>query len=1058
MMSRSLLFVVFQLSCAGCAHPQEAKGVTGSSGARAFDLTVLGTTDVHGRIRGWDYYTDSVELGRGLTRAATIVDSVRAANPGRVILLDGGDILQGNPFAYVAARVATDTVNPIIAAMNAMHYDATAIGNHEYNYGVPYLERAVRQATFPLLSANTLRPDGSHAFRPWTIVERRGVKIAIVGATTPGVMAWDREKVRGRVTLGDIVPAVRAAVREARAAGAEIILVTVHSGLDEPASYDTVATGLPSENVARRVAAEVEGIDLVLYGHSHKEQPELRIGNTLLVQPRNWATSVSVATLSLANERGHWRVVGSRGVVIPARRHAEQLALVTVVEPAHRRAVTYANTTVGTTPVTWRGGSARLVDTPLIDFILEVERNVAGADLASTPAFTLDAQLDSGSITVAELARLYPYDNTLRAIKISGKQLRQYLEFSSRYYSGATPEGPTIDPKIPGYNFDIVAGADYTIDLTRPIGSRIRSLTVKGHPVVETDSLTFALNNFRQTGGGGYAMIRDARVVYDQQQELRQLLIDEVKRRGTIKPSDYFQRNWSLLYSGAPTSGGRGSGATGREASAAIDPTKPRLRIIATNDFHGALEPRPDAGGVLRGGAAYTAAEINRARRECRLPCQWILLDAGDLFQGTVASNLAFGRPVMDYYNRMGYTAAAIGNHEFDWGQDTLRARMRQAHFSMLGANIRYRNGRDVPWIPNDTIVRRGTLRIGIIGVATPLTPTTTHAENVADLRFDDPAKTIDAHAHALRARGAGIVVVVEHDGAFCDSAGTAACKGEIIQTAARITEKVDAIVSGHTHTPVDYSVNGIPIVQARSSGRAVGVIDIPIAAGRASGPANVEVRDVVVLTSSVPDPDVDSLVRAATSKVASLVNRRIAELAEPLEREGSQYAVGNLIADAQRSVGKGDVAVMNNGGIRTGLRAGMLTYGALYELQPFGNTLYRVSMTGAQLREYLERLVGRDELRDHVSGVTIGYNPALPRGQRIVSLTLSSGRPLVPSASYDVVMNDFMVTGGEERAPPEGARKTPLGLTDLDALVSYLKTLPQPITAPKEKRLFVTQ
>lgn len=1047
--SRFLALLLASLACAAGGTGT----VAGAFRPEEFDLAVVATTDVHGRIRGWDYYGDSAESVRGLTRAATIVDSVRAANPGRVILLDGGDLLQGNPFAYVAARATTDTVNPIIAAMNWMGYDAAAIGNHEYNYGVPYLERAVRQARFPMLSANTLRPDGSHAFRPWTIVERRGVKFGIVGATTPGVMLWDRENVRSRVTVGDIVPAVRAAVSEVKAAGANIVLVTVHSGLDEPSSYDTIASGLPSENVAKRVAQEVDGIDLVLYGHSHKEQPELKIGRTLLVQPKNWATSVSVATLSLSREGGRWHVVGSRGTVIPARGHAEQPTLLALTGTAHRLTAAYVSTPVGTTPVAWRGDSARLVDTPLIDFILEVERKASGADLASTAAFTLDAKLDSGEITIAELAQLYPYDNTLRAIRISGKQLRDYLEFSSRYYTGSITGGvPATDPQIPGYNFDIIAGADYTIDLTRPAGSRITSLTVKGRTVAETDSFTLALNNYRQTGGGGYSMIRNAPVVYDQQQEIRQLLIDEVKRQGTLKPSDYFQRNWA--FTAFPLTSGERWYVRGRggPVSSPVDPAAPRLRIIATNDFHGALEPRPDANGVMRGGAAYTAAEIDRARRECTSPCESILLDAGDLFQGTAASNLAFGRPVMDYYNRMGYAATTIGNHEFDWGQDTLRARMRQARFPMLGANINYKRGGDVRWIPDDTIVQRGSLKVGIIGIATPLTPTTTHAENVADLRFDDPAKTIDAHARALRARGAGIVIVIEHDGAFCDSG----CHGEITKVAARITEKVDAIVSGHTHTAVDWSVKGIPIVQARSSGRAVGIIDIPVAGGRAAGPANVELRDVT--TSITPDPGVDSLVRKATAKVAGLINQRIAELAEPLPREGNQYSLGNLIADAQRWAGKGDVAVMNNGGIRTGLPAGVVTYGMLYEVQPFGNTLYRVKMSGRQLREYLERLVARDDLRDHLSGVTIGYNPELPKGKQIVSLTLPAGRTIADGASYNVVMNDFMVMGGDERGPPAGAVRTPLGVSDLEALVAYLKTLPSPIRGPTDKRIFISQ
>jgi 2',3'-cyclic-nucleotide 2'-phosphodiesterase (5'-nucleotidase family) len=536
--------------------------VSRSSGAtpESRDIVIVSTTDVHGRLRGWDYYGDSAESGRGLTRAATIVDSVRTANPDRVVLLDAGDLLQGNPFTYVAARVASDTLNPVIAAMNSMRYDAAAIGNHEYNYGVPYLERAIGQARFPFLSANTYRADGSHAFRAWTMIERSGVRIGIIGATTPGVMVWDAENVRGRLTLGDIVPAVAAADREARAEGANLVVVTVHSGLDEPASYDTIATALPSENVAARLAREIPDIDVIVYGHSHREAREIRIGSTLLMQPKNWATSVGIAHVRLARESNGWRVAESHGEIVRATGHWENPSLVAVTEANHRRTVAYANTTIGSTPVAWRGDSARLQDTPLIDFILEVERKATGADLASASAFTLDASLPAGPITVAQLARLYPYDNTLRAVRITGRQLRDYLEFSSRYYKQTETPGAVsrlqIDPQIAGYNFDMIAGAEYTMDLSRPIGSRITSLTVKGRPVVNTDTFTLALNNYRQTGGGGYAMLRDAPVVYDKQQEIRQLLIDEVRARKTIQPEDFFTRNWKLVYPGSPAVGG----------------------------------------------------------------------------------------------------------------------------------------------------------------------------------------------------------------------------------------------------------------------------------------------------------------------------------------------------------------------------------------------------------------------------------------------------------------------------------------------------------------------
>ncbi|HMI55369.1 MAG TPA: 5'-nucleotidase C-terminal domain-containing protein, partial [Gemmatimonadaceae bacterium] len=994
MISRSIACAAFVLlACAPAQLPRSTAPV---------DLVIAATTDVHGRLRAWDYYANEAETVRGLSRAATIVDSVRAANPGRVILLDAGDLLQGNPLAYVAAKVSKDRTNPIIAAMNVMQYDAAAIGNHEYNYGVPYLDSAVRQARFAFLSANTYRVDpvGIHAYRPWTIVERAGVKVGIVGATTPGVTLWDAENIRGRLRFGDIVPAVREGVQAVRKAGADIVLVTVHSGLDEPSSYDTVSTSVPSENVASRVAREVPGIDLILYGHSHKEMKGTVIGQTLLIQPKNWATSVDVAHILLSRSSTGWKVNEKRSDIVQAAGHAENAAVLAATDAVHRETVAYVTTPIGSTPERWRADSARLKDTPLIDFILETERKAAGSDLASTAAFSTDLVMGPGPITIAQVAQLYPYDNTIRAVRISGKQLREYLEFSSRYYR--TPAAPTApletDPQIPGYNFDIVSGVDYVIDVSRPIGSRISRLDYKGAPVRDTDSFTMALNNYRQTGGGGYAMLSGAPVVYDKQQEIRQLLIDEVRSRSVISQPAYFKQNWSLV---------RGSGAA-QNALPAVNPLVPPsvvssrpafptgtrfLRIIATNDFHGALEPRPDANGVRRGGAAYLAAAINRARDECARRCEILLLDAGDLFQGTLASNLSFGRPVVDYYNRMGYAAAALGNHEFDWGTDTLRARMRQARFGILGANVRYTDGRDVKWIPNDTIVTRGRAKIGIIGVSTVTTPTTTRAANVVGLRFDDPAPIVDSIGTALRKVGANFIVVIAHAGASCSRDGSTACGGEIIDFARKLTTKVDAIVSGHSHTLVNTDVKDIPIVQARSSGRAIDVLDLPLDAN-AKLPVRHEVRELAVDTIQAV-PAIDSIVRTAVARVASLINRHVVTIPVTLARQGSQYPLGNLIADAQRWAGKGDVAIMNNGGIRTELRAGEATYGSLFELQPFGNILYSLSMTGAQLRGLLEAMLGKPSVNDHVSGLSIKYDPSKPKGSRIVSVTMLDGTPL---------------------------------------------------------------
>jgi 2',3'-cyclic-nucleotide 2'-phosphodiesterase/3'-nucleotidase len=512
-----------------------------------FDLVVAATSDVHGYVRGWDYYANAPDTLRGLSRAATIIDSLRRAATVSPVVVDAGDFLQGNPLAYVAARVDTGIPHPVIAAMNAVEYDAVAVGNHEFNYGLATLDRAARQAQFPLLATNVYTLDGHQRFRGWTISIRRGVKVGIVGATTPGAMVWDRDNLKGRVVIRDVVPEVRAAVREARGAGAAVVVVVVHSGLNEPASYDTVTSGVASENVAARLAHEVPDVDLIVYGHSHATMADTVIGTTLLMQPKNWATSVAVAHLRLERRGEHWRVVSKRSTVVPTAGHREKPQLLAATADGHRAAMRYATTTIGETPVAWRGDSSRVTDTPLLDFVLDVEQRAAGTQLASTAAFSLGASLGPGPITVARLAALYPYDNTLRAVKLSGAQLRAYLEQSARYFR-ANPDGTVdVDPAVPGFNYDIVSGVDYTIDLSKPAGERITTLEYQGRAVAPTDTFTMALNSYRQSGGGGFSMLRAAPVVYDRQVEIRQLLIDEVRRRGTLRPADYVHRNWRIV-------------------------------------------------------------------------------------------------------------------------------------------------------------------------------------------------------------------------------------------------------------------------------------------------------------------------------------------------------------------------------------------------------------------------------------------------------------------------------------------------------------------------------
>ncbi len=984
-------------------------------------LKVAATTDVHGRLRAWDYAAGRADSTRGLARAATIVDSLRRTARNRVILVDAGDLLQGNAMTFVAGRVDSLAPHPVIAAMNLMRYDAAAVGNHEFNYGLGVFDRAVAQARFPFLAANTRRLDGGHQYPGRSMVTRAGVKVAIIGATTPGSMVWDRDNLRGRLAVDDIVTALPAQVDSARAAGADVVIVVAHAGLNELTSYDTAATGLATENPMARVAKEVRGIDAIVIGHSHREVTDTTINGVLVVQPRNWATSVAVVTLELERRGGRWALVAKRGETVQARGWPEDRRIVQAVERAHRAAVQYSTAVIGRTDAAWITDSARMVDRPMIDLIQEVQRRESGAELSIASVFTTDARFEAGNITVERLVALYPYENTLRALKLSGAQIRAHLEWTNRYWVVSVGADGALrvaaDPDIPGYNYDVLQGLDYTVDLSRPIGQRITRLERNGRPVADTDSFTVALNSYRASGGGGYDMLRGAPVVYEGGREIRELIIEDIRRRGRIQPSDVFVANWQVL------------------------PPRRTLRLLAMNDMHGAFRPRPVGSLGNRGGFAQITAMLRTAQAECAPLCATLVLSGGDLFTGTPPSDLSKGALTVPVLNAMGFAAHALGNHEFDYGQDTLRVRMRQLSAPILGANVTYADGRDVEWIPNDTIVETSVGRVGIVGIADPATPRTTMPRHVADLRFLPPAPVIARSAAAMRARGADFVVVVAHLGGFCNVDNPDDCRGEIFDVARELAPgTVDAIVSGHTHSAVQTIVNGIPIVQARSSTQVLGVVDLD--PSRRTAPQRPQLRDVVS-DRITPDSAVAPLVAAAVAAVRHIVWDTIVTSEARFPREGTQYALGNLIADAQRAAGRGDVGVMNNGGIRAELRAGAVTYGDLHEIQPFANRLVAVTVRGDALRRYFETLVGGSRLNVHLSGVTIVYDSTAAAGTRIRQVVMADGRPLAERRMYRVVMSDFIASGGDGVGLTGGGSPEELGVNDLDALIAHLRAVP---------------
>jgi 2',3'-cyclic-nucleotide 2'-phosphodiesterase/3'-nucleotidase len=527
-------------------------GWTPAPGNGSLDVTILGTTDVHGHIYPTNYFGDKGDEPLGLARVATLIKEQRAKHP-HTLLVDSGDSLQGTPLTYFAARVDPRMPNPMVAAYNYLKYDAFTMGNHEYNYGIDYIVKARLQANYPFLSGNiyfpgTLKP----IYTPYVIKQVGGAKIGILGLTTPGIKIWDRHNVEGVQDFGDIIAAAKRWIPQMKAKGADTIVVTIHSGLGEPydETYGGYApdAGAPPENVCAKLADTFpDDISVILLGHSHKDLPKLVHHGVLLTQAMKWGQRLAVVDLHLEHVNGKWKVTRKDATTLKTDHVAPDPGLMAVTRLAHQRTLAYVNSPIGTSTGEWSARRSRTEDSAIMDLINEVQMAKTGADLSAASVFNAAAHLPKGKLTVADIASLYVYENTLTKIAISGKQLKEYLENSARYFNAYKPGGKIFDDNQPAYNHDMVSGVAYVIDVSKPVGQRISGLTYKGKPVADTQMFTMALNSYRQNGGGGYTMIKGAPVKQAIYTEIRELMLDYVKEKHQISPDRTFKRNWTLV-------------------------------------------------------------------------------------------------------------------------------------------------------------------------------------------------------------------------------------------------------------------------------------------------------------------------------------------------------------------------------------------------------------------------------------------------------------------------------------------------------------------------------
>ena len=525
--------------------------LAGQTAAQRVHIVVLGTTDLHGNILPIDYYTDKPD-NRGLAKVATLIRQVRKDNP-NVVLVDSGDTIQGTPLAYFHNKKNNTPPHPMMLTMSALKYDAMAVGNHEYNFGLKVLEKARSEANFPWLSANTYDEGTTNThYKPYIVKAVGGVRVGILGLTTPGVPTWENKPNYAGLEFHEPLPEAKKWVPVLRdKERADVVVIAMHMGVEEDLRTGQLNPGsVLNENQAVTIARQVPGVDVIFMGHTHRDVPDLFVNGVLLTQANHWGRHLARADLYLDKVGDRWRMAARSARTIPVDDKVEADAeIAKLTEPYHKETQAWLSTAIGESTAELTATEARFKDTAILDLIQRVQMDVGKADVSMAAVFNLQARIPKGQVTVREMAGLYVYENTLVVLEVTGQQVKDALEHSAKYfrpYEGGKTLVELVDDKIPAYNFDIAEGVTYEINIRRPFGQRIQKLMFKGKPLAPNQKVRLATNNYRVNGGGGYSMYKNAPVIYRSGEEIRELIIDWVERNKTIPTEP--TNNWKIVF------------------------------------------------------------------------------------------------------------------------------------------------------------------------------------------------------------------------------------------------------------------------------------------------------------------------------------------------------------------------------------------------------------------------------------------------------------------------------------------------------------------------------